>query len=380
MVGEEAVALTGYGVFSCFGQGPTALRDNVFRGRHGFRDVSRFDTTPRRAHRAAHTPGAPELPAVFRAVAADALAMSGPRTPTQAAVLLGTQGDWSGLTSFWRGATAHASPAALASTHARSLARSLGLDARRCRVFTNGCIASATAIAHGARLVATGRERLVLAGGGYLVDEEFFAKFDAGRALTTGAVMRPFSRDRSGLLLGDGVAVVVLEPLDASLRRGARPLAVLAGAAIRSDACHVCRPHPDGIGLATAATGAIRAAGLRPGDIGYVNAHGTATALNDPAEARALRTVFGNAVPAVSSTKSCTGHALEGSGALEAVISVIALTDGMLPPTAGYAAADPACDLDCVPNVCRRHDVSAVLSLSVAFGGANAALVLTRPR
>lgn len=376
---DEGVVITGFGVFSAAGYGPAALRDSVFRGRPGFREVSRFDTAVRRAHRAAQAPGSPSLGTVLERVARSAIEMSGLGVSSGAAVLLGTQGDWRGLTSFWRGESPAASAGAIAGTHADALAARLGIPARRCRVFNNGCIASATAIAQGAAVVAAGRETAVLAGGGYLVDEEFFAKFDSGRALTTDEVMRPFSLDRSGLLLGDGVAVLVLESLRSARRRGASPLARVAGASLSADSHHVCRPHPDGDGLARAMSQAIRRAGLRPGDVGYVNAHGTATIANDAAETRALKAVFGSDVPPVSSTKSCTGHALEGTGALEAVISLLGLTDGMLPPTAGFVQEDPACDIDCVPNTARKARARAVLSSSSAFGGANAALVLTEP-
>ncbi|MGI8665124.1 MAG: beta-ketoacyl-[acyl-carrier-protein] synthase family protein [Jatrophihabitans sp.] len=374
---RQPVAVTGFGVFSCFGRGAEVLRANVFTGTAGFGEVTRFDTGGCRVHRAAHARQAPELTVVLEQVARDALQMSGrSASPERAAVLLGTQGDWAGLTSFWRGERADAASQAISGAHAALLSARLGITAGRRRVFNNGCIASSSAIAQGAQLIATGREELVLAGGGYLVDEEFFAKFDSGRALTGDEVIRPFSKNRAGLLLGDGVAMLTLEPLSSVRRRGGQPLAILAGAALSADSHHVCRPHPQGAGLARAITSAIAQAGLAPDQIDYVNAHGTGTPANDAAETLALRAAFGDRVPPTSSTKSCTGHTLEGSGALEAVISLIALSDGVLPPTAGYREADPDCAIDCIPNEARRQDVRTVLSSSSAFGGANAALVL----
>jgi len=142
-----------------------------------------------------------------------------------------------------------------------------------------------------------------------------------------------------------------------------------------SDAYHVARPHPEGAGLAAAVRQALRRAGT---PVDYVNAHGTATRHNDPAEARGLRAVFGaDAIP-VSSTKGVTGHLLEASGVVEFVITLLALTDGVLPPTAGFTEPDPECDLDCVPNRPRRAELRRALTVNAAFGGANTALVLER--
>lgn len=372
------VAVTGIGVFSAFGRGTGPLREAVFAGRQGFRPVTRFDASRFRADTAAHADASPSLAQAFTDAARDAMRDAALPEVPRAGVLLGTQGDWSGLTRFWRDGSADGVAEAVAGSHAHLLAAALGLRGGRRRVYNNGCIAAATALAQGAHLVAGGREPVVLAGGGYLVDAEFFAKFDSGRALSTEGTVRPFSATRSGLLLGDGVAVLVLEPFDAAVERGATPLAVIRGAALTADAYHVCRPHPDGVGLAAAMGDALRMAGTTPSEVGYINAHGTGTQINDPSESAAVRRVFGRTAPPISSTKSCTGHALEGSGALEAVISVLALRHGVLPPTAGYEQPDPDCDLDYVPNDSRPADVRIALSLSAAFGGANAALVFER--
>lgn len=369
------VAVTGFGVFSCFGWGAQALRQSVFAGTPGFRPVARFDTGPYRVNRAAHSEQCPSLAEAFTTAATQALGHAGLHDVERAAVLLGTQGDWTGLTEFWRsGGPAPAT--AVAGAHAPLLAAALGIPAGRRRVFNNGCVASTAALGHGLALLADHREDLVLAGGGYLVEQEFYAKFDSGRAFTPEPVMRPFSRDRAGLLLGDGVAVLALEREADALARGVQPLAILAAVGMASDSYHVCRPHPAGAGLGRAIEQAIARSGISAADIGYVNAHGTATKANDSAETAALRSVFGDRMPPVSSTKSCTGHALEGSGALEAVISLIALRDGRLPPTAGFTEPDPQCPSDCVPHEPRDQPLRAVLSSSSAFGGVNAALIL----
>ncbi|MGW3424712.1 beta-ketoacyl-[acyl-carrier-protein] synthase family protein [Streptomyces phaeochromogenes] len=261
------------------------------------------------------------------------------------------------------------------------LAGELGLTGPRL-TFTNACVASAAAIIHACRLISSGRIDVAVCAGGYLVEEETFGKFDSGRALSRDGMVRPFSADRSGLLLGDGVAVVVLESAEHARRRGARPLAGVVGWGAASDAHHIAQPHPEGVGLARAARQAMRLAGDPDGAaLDYVNAHGTGTKYNDGAETRGLRAAFperAESIP-VSSTKSTTGHLLEAAGVVEFVITMLALTDGVLPPTAGFTTPDPECDLDYVPNEPRRADLRRALTVNAAFGGANTALVLERP-
>jgi 3-oxoacyl-[acyl-carrier-protein] synthase II len=264
---------------------------------------------------------------------------------------------------------------------AELLAGNLGLTGPRL-TFTNACVASAAAIIHACRLISSGRTDVAVCAGGYLVEEETFGKFDSGRALSRDGMVRPFSADRSGLLLGDGVAAVVLESAEHARRRGARPLASVVGWGAATDAHHIAQPHPEGAGLAHAARQALRLAGDPDGAaLGYVNAHGTGTRYNDGAETRGLRAALSEragAIP-VSSTKSTTGHLLEAAGIVEFVITMLALTDGVLPPTAGFTRPDPECDLDYVPNRPRRADPRRALTINAAFGGANTALVLERP-
>ncbi|MFC9681394.1 beta-ketoacyl-[acyl-carrier-protein] synthase family protein [Streptomyces sp. NPDC056948] len=264
---------------------------------------------------------------------------------------------------------------------AELLAGHLGVTGPRL-TFTNACVASAAAIIHACRLISSGRIDVAVCAGGYLVEEETFGKFDSGRALSRDGMVRPFSADRSGLLLGDGVAAVVLESAEHARRRGARPLASVPGWGAATDAHHIAQPHPEGAGLAQAARQALRLAGDPNGAaLGYVNAHGTGTRYNDGAETRGLRAALAeraDSIP-VSSTKSTTGHLLEAAGIVEFVITMLALTDGVLPPTAGFTRPDPECDLDYVPNRPRRADPRRALTINAAFGGANTALVLERP-
>jgi nodulation protein E len=170
--------------------------------------------------------------------------------------------------------------------------------------------------------------------------------------------------------------MLILEPLDAALARGAAVLGEIVGFGMSADAHHVTQPSAEGAALAISA--ALEDGGLAPGQIGYVNAHGTGTAVNDPVETAALRLVFGEHAGrlAVSSTKSMHGHALGAAGALEAVATVLALRDGVLPPTANFTEADPECDLDVIPNQARRAEVEYAISNSFAFGGLNGVLAI----
>ncbi|WP_326760190.1 beta-ketoacyl-[acyl-carrier-protein] synthase family protein [Streptomyces phaeochromogenes] len=422
MSGE--VTVTGFGVRTAFGMGADALRRGVFAGVPSFAATTRFDTGPYRtamAGAAVDGPDAVEGWALRHALAecgAEALSMAGLAAGAEAAVLLGVAGDHTSVTRYWRGdgsdggcgsvvaGRAHAAEPQMSQPRAPEkqpvrgtstdvkrvadavparlaelLARGLGLVGPRL-TFTNACVASAAAIIHACRLISSGRIDVAVCGGGYLVEEETFGKFDSGRALSRDGMVRPFSADRSGLLLGDGVAVVVLESAEHARRRGARPLAGVVGWGAASDAHHIAQPHPEGVGLARAARQAMRLAGDPDGDaLDYVNAHGTGTKYNDGAETRGLRAAFpkrAESIP-VSSTKSTTGHLLEAAGVVEFVITMLALTDGVLPPTAGLTAPDPECDLDYVPNEPRRTDPRRALTVNAAFGGANTALVLERP-
>jgi nodulation protein E len=189
---------------------------------------------------------------------------------------------------------------------------------------------------------------------------------------------RPFSKDRRGLILGEGASMLVLEPLDAARARGASILGEIIGFGMSSDAFHITQPSPDG--AARAMRAAISDAGLDPSQIDYINAHGTATLANDAAETTAIRKVFGahaDRLP-VSSTKSMHGHTLGAAGAIEAAATLLALRNGILPPTANFNQPDPACDLDVVPNIARPAAIEFALSNSFAFGGLNAVVAFRR--
>jgi 3-oxoacyl-[acyl-carrier-protein] synthase II len=211
------------------------------------------------------------------------------------------------------------------------------------------------------------------------------AGFCAARSLSTRnddpqGASRPFDAARDGFVMGEGGGILVLEDLEHARRRGARIYAELAGYGASGDAHHITAPAPDGDGARRAMLQALHRAQMEASAVGYINAHGTSTELGDAAETRAIKEVFGTDVPPVSSTKSMTGHLLGGAGALEAVISVLALRDGILPPTINYETPDPACDLDYVPNTAREAHVTAAMSNSFGFGGHNATLLFRAVR
>ncbi|MFZ1663505.1 MAG: beta-ACP synthase, partial [Paracoccaceae bacterium] len=186
---------------------------------------------------------------------------------------------------------------------------------------------------------------------------------------------RPFSATRNGMVQGEGAAVFVFEDMDRARARGARVLAEVAGFGMTSDAEDIVRPSQ--VGAERAMRAALQDAGLRSGDVGYINAHGTGTKLNDSTESAAIRAVF-DSPPPVSSTKAMHGHLMGATGAVELLAVIMALRDGYVAPTVGFEAVDPECALDVVPNVGRHVVVDVALSNAFAFGGLNAVLALRR--
>jgi nodulation protein E len=242
----------------------------------------------------------------------------------------------------------------------------------------SACASAAHAVAQAALLIRAGLANLVVTGGADapLTPGNLLA-WEALRVLSPD-VCRPFSAGRPGLVLGEGAGVLVLEDWDGAEARGAPILAELAGIGMTGDAGDLTAPDPEG--AAAAMRAALHDAGAAPGEVGYVNAHGTGTRLNDRAEAAALHAVFagpGGGVPPTSSSKGALGHTLSAAGGIEAVITVMALRDGVLPPTVGFERADPECPLDPVPEA-RPARVEAALSNSFAFGGLNCSLLFRR--
>lgn len=255
----------------------------------------------------------------------------------------------------------------------RNLAR--WLDARGpILTVTTACASGATSLGLGAELLRAGQADVVLAGGADVLCRFVQRGFNVLRSLTRDAV-RPFDRRRSGLLLGEGAALVVLERTP---RPGHPPLGYLLGHASTADGAHITAPDPEGRGLELAARTALAEAGLGPDAVDLVSAHGTGTPANDRVETEVLKRVLGpraRQVP-VNSIKAHLGHTMGAAATLEAIMCLLAARHGQVPPTLNYGEADPACDLDYVPNAARACRVRVSLSTSLGFGGCNAALVL----
>ena len=252
----------------------------------------------------------------------------------------------------------------------------LGANGFACpaQIIANACASGTNAIGHAFRLVRAGLHERVLCGGYDMISELVFVGFDSLQAATTEKV-RPFDKNRSGLVLGEGAALLCLEEWDAAQRRGAPILAEITGYGVATDNFHLTQPNPSGIGPRLAMERALADARRRADEIDYINAHGTATTFNDATEGTAIAQIFGGGVP-VSSTKSMMGHALGGAGAIEAVFSILALRHQFLPPNINYETPDPAWPLDIVANEARDARVRRVLSNSFGFGGTNASIVL----
>lgn len=261
-------------------------------------------------------------------------------------------------------------------TIAAFLAKEAGFSGPVLTVST-ACASGSDAIGIGYRKITSGFADLIVAGGVDAIGELSFSGFCALKVLTPDKV-RPFSRNRTGLALGEGAAFLVLERESTAVQRGAVVLGCIAGYASRSDAVHLTAPHRDGRGLAAAAIAALRDGRCRPEEIEYVNAHGTGTLYNDWMETKAIKTALGDharAVP-ISSVKAALGHPFGAAGAMEAAVCLLAIRDGIVPPTANYEEPDPECDLDFVPNFARSVTVRTALSVSAGFGGQNAALLI----
>src|ERR1035437_3649154 len=266
-------------------------------------------------------------------------------------------------------------PKTMANAGASHISMEFGITGPSFTIST-ACSSSGHAIGQAYWMVRSGSHDLAIAGESEATFSLGILKAWEAMRVVSPETCRPFSKDRRGMILGEGGAMLVLEPLEAARARGARIHAELVGFGMSSDACHITQPSAEG--AARALRAALRDAGLAPEQIGYINAHGTATLANDPTEVAAIRSVFGPHAErlAISSTKSMHGHTLGAAAALECLAAAMALRDGVLPPTANFNEPDPGCDLDVIPNVARHQQVEYAMSNSFAFGGLNAVLVL----
>src|SRR6266576_2984280 len=276
-------------------------------------------------------------------------------------------------------------PNVLVDTASGQLAISLGISGPNYAP-VSACATGSTAVGEGAEIIRRGDADAILAGGGEAcMHPLILAGFCAMRGLVAEEedptrASRPFDATRAGCVMGEGACVLVVEELERARVRGARLYAEVLGYGTSNDAYHMAAPEPEASGVAEMMRGALARARVNPEQVGYINAHGTSTPLGDAAETKAIKEVFGKHAYelAVSSTKSVMGHCFGAAGAIEAMMCVLAVRDGVLPPTINYRNPDPACDLDYVPNEAREAEVEVALSNAMGLGGHNACVLIGR--
>ena len=387
------VAVTGLGVVSPFGAGVKAYWEGLTGGVCAIRPLTLIDTDGFRCRIGAEVPDS--IGGSARRSRADRFALAAAREAlddagigradrADTALIVGAVGGGMLEAEAWywqraRGAAA-APPRVLAScfpsSHVDVVGSVLGIGGPRETVVT-ACSSGAASLAMAADLIADGVVSVALAGGVDALTRICFMGFNTLKLLDP-SPCRPFDRDRRGMSIGEGAAFVVLESIERARARDARVYAELTGYGMSTDAFHVTSPHPQGEGMIRAMRAALEQARVTPADVGYANAHGTATPQNDRIEAHALRDVFGEGGLLVSSTKSMIGHTMAAAGALEAVATVLALGHEIIPPTARLENTDPDIPFDCVPRVAREAAVEHAISNSFGFGGQNVTLVFRR--
>lgn len=364
------------------GKGKEAFWTGAVQGVNAVRPISLFDASDYSTDVAAEItsfgrlrPGRWQrfLDTAFDSVIIDS-AIGCSSTGMDCSLILGTVlGDILGAEDSWRSGKAAPLSATGLSSGAESLAKRYSLRGPVTTIST-ACASGTDSIGMAFRLIQTGANDLIIAGGGDTLSEFAFSGFNSLNAMTKD-VVRPFDKDRTGMALGEGAAFLMLEEEGHARRRGARIYCSVSGYASSADANHLTGPDREGRGLARAITAALSEAGIEMVD--YINAHGTATPYNDLMETKAYKSVFGSSayeIP-ISSIKSMIGHSFGAAGAIEAVTSVMAIERGVLPPTINLVVKDPECDLDYCPDTARQMLVSSVISVSAGFGGQNSAII-----
>jgi 3-oxoacyl-[acyl-carrier-protein] synthase II len=398
---SRRVAITGMGIVTSHGIGKDVNWRKTLAGESSIRSITLFETAGYRTKHAGQVADLPPAPwRRFRASRADrashllyhavaeALAESGVAArdwnPSRSVVAVGTTlGGMASGERYHRSYVSRGPSRARPSLVLDHLAHAQPLHVLEefslggaARVFSNACASGANAVGYGFRLIRAGQSDRALCGGYDPLCAFGFAGFHSLHALTT-ELCRPFDRHRSGLAIGEGAGILVLEAWDLAEARGARIVGEIVGYGETNDAFHMTRPEPEGRSAAAALHQALRDAGATPDDVDYVNAHGTGTPFNDAAETAALGTALGpraRDIP-VSSSKSMVGHLLGGAGAVEGIVTALALRDGWLPPNVNFETPDPQCDLRIVRAATRPPRLRVALSNSFGFGGANAVLV-----
>jgi len=401
MINREVV-VTGLGAVTSIGIGKEEFWANVLKGKSGISDVTLFDTTKFKRHRAGEIKNfnsSDFIPAglakfIGRAsqfgIAATKLAFEDANFPLEdiqskkIAIIIGTTMAESSVIDFsgemfikeeWDKITKQL----LVNTFSPSIARSIGyfLKAKgENLLIPNACAAGNYAIGYGFDLIRKGEIEFAIVGGAEALSRVAFQGFQRLYAMSP-EVCSPFDKNRQGMLLGEGAGILILESLERAVKRNAPIYAKVLEYGLSCDAYNMTIPSR--IGIKKAMTKAIKNANISPRDIDYISAHGTGTVQNDKEESHAIKEVFESNKVAVSSIKSMLGHTMGAASALEALACCLALKDDVVPPTINFKTSDPECDIDCVPNEARRVKLNTVLNNGFAFGGNNCCVVLGEP-
>lgn len=404
MAKGKRIVITGLGTKNAIGGNVSQFAASLRAGRCGIDAVNLFDTREFRTHKGGqvkHFDPREFIPGAFslkRASRADQLAFSAAlealtdaglyplpdelKDDMGVAVGGGAGGLWEAETFYAQllrkgPATAHFSRLStlFCASSADRIASELALGGPKA-TFMTACSAGATALGCARDMIANGQARMMIAGGVEPMCRVTYAAFNALKSIDED-VCRPFAKNRAGLSLGEASAIVVMEELDGAVARGAKIYGEFLGYGVTCDSFHMTAPDEKASGAVRSMQAALQDSGLAPSDIDYINAHGTATPVNDIMETKAIRDVFGSRayeIP-VSSTKSMHAHTLGAAGALEGIVCLLALTQGFIPPTIHSEERDPDCDLDYVTDGARKADLRAVLSNSFAFGGNNTTVI-----
>ena len=391
------VAITGMGALSCLGTSVEAFWEGLTAARSGIGPIRKFGAEALRNPEAGEITELPDQPLPEWAALLDSAVryalFAAREGVTQAGLPPDTLGEDTGIllaTNFGGAGTfqewatkpeqmgAKGFSDSLMSTATDALARMLGVTGPRASLSLS-CSSGAAAIGLASDWIRLGKARWVIAGGYDALTLYALAGLNCLRTVTT-EKLRPFDKNRSGTIFGEGAGIVVVESVESARERGAEPLALVRGWACNNNAHHLTAPQTGGEGLYEVMRVGCQNAGIAPEKLDYVNAHGTGTRYNDPAETAALHTLLGERAPTVpvSSIKAAISHTMGAAGALEAIATVQAIRTGVVPPTLNWQERDPECDLDYVPNQARSHPVACALSVSSGIGGNNAALVLER--
>jgi 3-oxoacyl-[acyl-carrier-protein] synthase II len=402
---ERRVVITGLGVITPIGSGKDKFWNTLLEGKSGVGEVTCFDTSEYKVHRGTEVKdfnprdyikngtveqlgkGSQMAIAATKLALEDAGISPEEIDPTRFGVSVGTTGgeiqilekinlirykqdeDHVDVNLFLRHPC---------NNIPSNIAREFGFKGTNV-IIPTACAAGNYAIGYAYDLLRLGRADYMVAGGADPFSKVAFIGFSRLGAVSPD-ICQPFDKNRKGMLVGEGAGILVLEPLDNALRRGAHVYAEIIGYGLSCDGYHITTPHPEGDGIASSLRKALKSAGITPEDVQYINAHGTGTIANDKAEAISIKKVFGEHAQGllVSSIKSMIGHTMGAASAIEAVTCALVVQNDVVPPTINYQTKDPDCDLDFVPNVKREHRVNIALNTAYAFGGNNSCLVIKK--